>query len=108
MQKPLNVTPDFYNLVTQANIQRSSIQLSTVGLSSERVVTVNERKNNQNTLHTIDLQTKTSKSSANKAESVLPHPTLNYNAVRAKTPNNPSTTTILIYNMDQKKILTNS
>lgn len=33
---------------------------------------------------------------------------MNWNAVRAKTPNNPSTNTVLIYNMDSKEIMVNS
>ena len=104
MQKPLNVNTKYYNLISQAEVSQSSIQFSNIGLSSERCITINQKTPGQKSeLVTVDFKTKQTTKKPNSADSVLPHPTRNWNAVRAKTPNNPSTTTVLIYNMDTKE-----
>ncbi len=65
-------------------------------------------KNGSRELVTVDLNTKEVKRKSNSADSVLPHPLKNWTAVRAKTPDDPSTTTILIYNMDTKEKVSTS
>ena len=82
--------------------------MNNLGLSSDRVITVNQKTNNGQELVTVDLTTKNITRKNNSAEAVLPHPSLNYNAVRAKTPGNSSTNTVLIYNMDKKEKILNS
>ena len=79
-----------------------------MGISSERCVTVNQKLDNKLELVSVDLQSQQVTRKSNQADAVLPHPSKNWNAVRAKTPNNPSTTTVLIYNMDNKSIVGNS
>lgn len=108
MQKPLNVNTSYFNLVSQASVQQNQIQLNNLSLTSERVVLVNEQKDQSQELVSVYLQTKSVQRKQNKAEAVLAHPVRNWNAVRAKTPNNPATTTVLIYNMDSKDIMINS
>lgn len=107
MQKrPLKVNIDFYNLVNQAQIGTDSINFNNISIPSERTLTVNDyREDGSGQLTTINLKTFEIGKRANKAEGVLPHPTKNWTAVRAKTPNNPSTNTIILYNMDNKSKL---
>jgi clathrin heavy chain len=102
MQKPLNVNQKFFNLTSQANVALDYIQFNNIGLSSERCITINEKKTQSSELVTVDLQTFEIQRKANSADAVLPHPTRNWNAVRAKTPNNPSTNTVIVYDMSNK------
>lgn len=110
MQKrPLKVNIDFFNLATQGQVPADLINFNNISIPSERTITVNDYKPDGNgQLITIDLKTFEINKRANKAEGVLPHPTKNWTAVRAKSPNGTDTTTIILYNMNDKTKLCTS
>jgi hypothetical protein len=58
-------------------------------LTSDRSILLNETLSNGSIeLLTVDLDSMEFSRKDNKAEAVLPHPKMNWNAVRAKTPSN--------------------
>lgn len=106
-RQPLKVDQNYYNLLGTGQINSNLITFNNVGLTSERVATVCDNKNVNGQLFTVNLSSKQISVRANKAEAVLPHPTLNIDAVRAKM--NDGTTQVHVYNMDNKtKILTST
>lgn len=99
----------FYNLVTQANVPADLISFNNIGLSSERCVTVCDGKTDgSGQLVSVDFRTGEVNRRANKADSLISHPTKNFTAVRAKAPENPSHTIVHIYNMDTREKIASS
>ena len=96
--------------MSQANIASDLITFNNIGLPSERCATICDGKTDgTGQLVSIDFKTGEVNRRANKAEALLPHPTKNLTAVRAKAPENPNHTTVHIYNMDTKeKLLTST
>lgn len=56
-------------------------------------------------LLTLDLESLEVQRKSNQAESVLPHPRLNWTAVRAKNPSNQSQMMVNIYDMNLRQIM---
>ena len=111
MQRPpLKVNQQFYSLVNQANVGAELITFNNVGLQSENTVTICDGKGDgSGQLITVNLRNQEVSRRPNKADAVLPHPTRNVNAVRAKAGDNPNHTTVHVYNMDTKaKIATST
>lgn len=106
MYKPVIVNDTYFKLVEQGGASGNSIQLSNIGLTSDRTILLNEVGPNGAELLSVDLDSFEVQRKANQAEAVLPHPKINWTAVRAKTPSNPSSMTVSIYNMDLKQIMT--
>ena len=106
MYKPVNINDAYFRLIEQGGANAQSIQLSSIGLSSDRVLLLNETTPQGSELLTVNLDTLETQRKSNQAEAVLPHPRLNWTAVRAKTPSNPNTMMVNIYDMDLKQIMT--
>lgn len=101
---PLKVNMSFYHLINQGNVSPASIVFNAVSMESDRCAVVNEASaDGPGQLFTIDFKTMEFSRRANRAEAVLPHPTKNWTAVRARSPDNDQQTTVFVYNMDSKE-----
>lgn len=101
---PLKVNQAFYNLVSQGGVSPNSVNFNAVALESDRAATITETDSSgAGQLISIDFKSQEVSKRANKADSVLPHPSKNWTAVRAKSPDNEENTTVLVYNMDSKE-----
>lgn len=55
MNKPIQINDTYYNLVEQGRAGANNIQLSNIGLTSDRCILLNETTSNGSELLTVDL-----------------------------------------------------